>query len=320
MNLNPLADPRNEHQNRALFEETIEILQKAWSGEFFSHHGRFYEFPQPDVRWNHPLSPPASGSPMTGSSTRWPSSRAATAPAPAALAGHRLAALIESSAGARDQGHLLAAARLGAEAALRRCTAHRPRPPAARSPRARDLVTGTRRLRGDRRWSRPAAEFEPALIRPTSGSCTGAACQPDGGRRGARPQHALDFDFLTTATCWSARRTMSRADRRAAGRARPGAPADLDDPPRPAASPGDAEPRAVLRRRHAGVLGRRGPPVSPSANPSGGPSLPHSVNPIRRIVTSCEEISSEPGSPARLPYVGAPRPPRYATPGPARPR
>ena len=33
-------------------------MQKAWSEEFFSHHGRFYEFPQPGVRWNHPLSPP----------------------------------------------------------------------------------------------------------------------------------------------------------------------------------------------------------------------------------------------------------------------
>ena len=33
-------------------------MQKAWSDEFFSHHGHFYEFPQPGVRWNHPLSPP----------------------------------------------------------------------------------------------------------------------------------------------------------------------------------------------------------------------------------------------------------------------
>jgi alkanesulfonate monooxygenase SsuD/methylene tetrahydromethanopterin reductase-like flavin-dependent oxidoreductase (luciferase family) len=58
LNLNPIADPRNEHQNRELFAETLEVMQKAWSEEFFSHHGRFYEFPQPGVRWNHPLSPP----------------------------------------------------------------------------------------------------------------------------------------------------------------------------------------------------------------------------------------------------------------------
>jgi alkanesulfonate monooxygenase SsuD/methylene tetrahydromethanopterin reductase-like flavin-dependent oxidoreductase (luciferase family) len=58
LNLNPIADPRNEAQNRALFAETLEVMQKAWSDEFFSHHGHFYEFPQPGVRWNHPLSPP----------------------------------------------------------------------------------------------------------------------------------------------------------------------------------------------------------------------------------------------------------------------
>jgi alkanesulfonate monooxygenase SsuD/methylene tetrahydromethanopterin reductase-like flavin-dependent oxidoreductase (luciferase family) len=58
LNLNPIADPRNEAQNRALFEETLDVMRAAWSEEFFAHHGRFYEFPQPGVRWNHPLSPP----------------------------------------------------------------------------------------------------------------------------------------------------------------------------------------------------------------------------------------------------------------------
>ncbi len=58
LNLNPIADPRNEAQNRALFGETLDVMVKAWTEEFFSHHGRFYEFPQPGVRWNHPLSPP----------------------------------------------------------------------------------------------------------------------------------------------------------------------------------------------------------------------------------------------------------------------
>ena len=57
LNLNTLADPRNSEQNRALFEETLEILIKAWSGEFFEHKGQFYEFPVPGVRWDHPLSP-----------------------------------------------------------------------------------------------------------------------------------------------------------------------------------------------------------------------------------------------------------------------
>ena len=57
LNLNTIADPRNSEQNRALFEETLEILIKAWSGEFFEHKGQFYEFPVPGVRWSHPLSP-----------------------------------------------------------------------------------------------------------------------------------------------------------------------------------------------------------------------------------------------------------------------
>lgn len=57
LNLNKLADPRDQEQNRELFNETMEIMQKAWSGEFFNHKGTFYEFPEPGVKWNHPLSP-----------------------------------------------------------------------------------------------------------------------------------------------------------------------------------------------------------------------------------------------------------------------
>jgi alkanesulfonate monooxygenase SsuD/methylene tetrahydromethanopterin reductase-like flavin-dependent oxidoreductase (luciferase family) len=57
LNLNQLADPRDQEQNRALFDETVEILLKAWGEDFFEHHGRFYEFPAPGVQWDHPLSP-----------------------------------------------------------------------------------------------------------------------------------------------------------------------------------------------------------------------------------------------------------------------
>jgi alkanesulfonate monooxygenase SsuD/methylene tetrahydromethanopterin reductase-like flavin-dependent oxidoreductase (luciferase family) len=60
LNLNTLADPRDQERNRALFEETLDILVKAWSGEFFEHHGRFYDFPVPGVKWDHPLSPPTA--------------------------------------------------------------------------------------------------------------------------------------------------------------------------------------------------------------------------------------------------------------------
>jgi alkanesulfonate monooxygenase SsuD/methylene tetrahydromethanopterin reductase-like flavin-dependent oxidoreductase (luciferase family) len=59
LNLNPLADPRDQQRNRALFQETLEVLKAAWSGEFFSHQGEFFTFPAPGVKWNHPLSPPS---------------------------------------------------------------------------------------------------------------------------------------------------------------------------------------------------------------------------------------------------------------------
>ena len=57
LNLNDLADPRDQEQNRALFDETVEVLKKAWTNRFFEHSGRFYTFPAPGVQWQHPLSP-----------------------------------------------------------------------------------------------------------------------------------------------------------------------------------------------------------------------------------------------------------------------
>lgn len=56
MNLNQHADPRDQEKNRALFEETYEILKKSLSERFFSHKGKFYQFPAPGLKWNHPLS------------------------------------------------------------------------------------------------------------------------------------------------------------------------------------------------------------------------------------------------------------------------
>lgn len=56
-NLNALADPKNQEQNRALFNETLEILRKAWSNRFFSHQGDIYQFPPKGLKWSHPMSP-----------------------------------------------------------------------------------------------------------------------------------------------------------------------------------------------------------------------------------------------------------------------
>ena len=56
-NLNALSDPKNNNQNRALFEETVEVMKKAWSNRFFSHEGEFYKFPADGLKWSHPMSP-----------------------------------------------------------------------------------------------------------------------------------------------------------------------------------------------------------------------------------------------------------------------
>lgn len=56
-NLNSLADPKNQQQNRALFNETLEILRKSWADRFFSHQGDIYQFPPQGLKWSHPMSP-----------------------------------------------------------------------------------------------------------------------------------------------------------------------------------------------------------------------------------------------------------------------
>jgi alkanesulfonate monooxygenase SsuD/methylene tetrahydromethanopterin reductase-like flavin-dependent oxidoreductase (luciferase family) len=57
VHLNVAADVRDDEQNRALYEETYEVLVKALSNPFFAHQGRFYRFPEPGVVWNHAMSP-----------------------------------------------------------------------------------------------------------------------------------------------------------------------------------------------------------------------------------------------------------------------
>ncbi|MFP6743827.1 MAG: LLM class flavin-dependent oxidoreductase, partial [Alphaproteobacteria bacterium] len=47
----PNADPRNDAENRALFRETIEIVRKIWSEEYFSHQGDNYTFPAPGTKF-----------------------------------------------------------------------------------------------------------------------------------------------------------------------------------------------------------------------------------------------------------------------------
>ena len=56
-NFHPKADPRNSDANMELFRETLEILRKCWTEDFFSHEGPNYTFPAPSTRWSHPMFP-----------------------------------------------------------------------------------------------------------------------------------------------------------------------------------------------------------------------------------------------------------------------
>ena len=51
------ADPRKDSENRELFRETVEVVRKIWTDEYFSHQGENYTFPADDTVFAHPLYP-----------------------------------------------------------------------------------------------------------------------------------------------------------------------------------------------------------------------------------------------------------------------
>ncbi|MDE2685546.1 MAG: LLM class flavin-dependent oxidoreductase [Chloroflexota bacterium] len=50
----PNADPRKDRENRELFQETVEIVRKIWTQEYFSHQGTNYTFPAHGTQYSHP--------------------------------------------------------------------------------------------------------------------------------------------------------------------------------------------------------------------------------------------------------------------------
>ena len=58
LNMNKEADLKDQAKNFRLFEETLTIMKKAWTEEFFSHKGEFYTYPAPNFVWQHDMSPP----------------------------------------------------------------------------------------------------------------------------------------------------------------------------------------------------------------------------------------------------------------------
>lgn len=67
MNFNIDADVRDQEKNRALFEEIVEIVRKAWSDEFLRHKGQFFQFPVPGINLKTMVGvPPEVADPVTG--------------------------------------------------------------------------------------------------------------------------------------------------------------------------------------------------------------------------------------------------------------
>ena len=58
INMNKESDLKDQAKNFRLFSETLEIMKKAWSKDFFSHQGEFYTYPSPNFIWQHDMSPP----------------------------------------------------------------------------------------------------------------------------------------------------------------------------------------------------------------------------------------------------------------------
>ena len=59
INMNKEADLKDQAKNFRLFDETLTIMKKAWTEEFFSHKGEFYTYPSPNFVWQHDMSPPS---------------------------------------------------------------------------------------------------------------------------------------------------------------------------------------------------------------------------------------------------------------------
>ena len=58
VHMNKEADLKDQAKNFRLFSETLEIMKKAWTKDFFSHKGEFYNYPSDNFVWQHDMSPP----------------------------------------------------------------------------------------------------------------------------------------------------------------------------------------------------------------------------------------------------------------------
>ena len=58
IHMNVEADLKDQAKNKRLFQETLTIMKKAWTKQFFDHKGEFYTYPSPNFIWQHDMSPP----------------------------------------------------------------------------------------------------------------------------------------------------------------------------------------------------------------------------------------------------------------------
>ena len=58
IHMNKHADLKDPAKNFRLFNETLDIMKKAWTQDLFDHDGEFYTYPEPDFEWQHDMSPP----------------------------------------------------------------------------------------------------------------------------------------------------------------------------------------------------------------------------------------------------------------------
>tara|TARA_B110000503_G_scaffold36706_1_gene60046 strand:- start:37958 stop:39097 length:1140 start_codon:yes stop_codon:yes gene_type:complete len=58
VNMNSDADVKDQDKNKRLFEESLEVMKKAWTQELFEHQGEFHTYPAPNYQWQHDMTPP----------------------------------------------------------------------------------------------------------------------------------------------------------------------------------------------------------------------------------------------------------------------
>ena len=58
VHMNIESDLKDQAKNKRLFQETLTVMKKAWTENFFSHKGEFYTYPSPGFVWQHDMSAP----------------------------------------------------------------------------------------------------------------------------------------------------------------------------------------------------------------------------------------------------------------------